>query len=284
MAHKLEKEQIGPGIPQYPWARGIMFALLAFSLFPIAWIILTSVKNEKHIFSIPPKILVWPDFFPYIKFINPGNESAIPFIWNSIVIAVMTTMLTIFGSSLAAYAFSRYTFKGSRQFLFLMLATRLLPPVTAVVPLYLIFRYLGLLDTKIILIFIYTALNIPFATWLMKSFFDGIPKDLEEAAAMDGCGAIRILAKITFPLASSGIAATSIFVFLLAWNEFMFAFMFTNVNARTMPVRLAETMGEMQVFWQDMATLATLIILPALVVGFFMQRYLIRALTAGAIK
>ena len=165
-----------------------------------------------------------------------------------------------------------------------MLATRLLPPVTAVVPLYLLFRYLEILDTRFILILIYTALNIPFATWLMKAFFDGIPKELEEAAALDGCGALRTLARVTFPLASSGIAATSIFVFLLAWNEFMFAFMLTNVHARTIPVRLAETMGEMQVFWQDMSTLATLIMLPALLVGFFMQRYLIRALTAGAVK
>ncbi|MFP6891790.1 MAG: carbohydrate ABC transporter permease, partial [Nitrospinota bacterium] len=145
-------------------------------------------------------------------------------------------------------------------------------------------RYLGILDTKLILIMVYTALNIPFATWLMKSFFDGIPRDLEEAAALDGCGALRTLARVTFPLASSGIAATSIFVFLLAWNEFMFAFMLTSVKVRTMPVRLAETIGEMQVFWQDMATLATLIMLPALLVGFFMQRYLIRALTAGAVK
>ena len=200
------------------------------------------------------------------------------------MIAVVTTFITLLVSSLAAYAFSRYRFRASNYLLFFMLATRLLPPVTAVVPLYLLFRYLEILDTRFILILIYTALNIPFATWLMKAFFDGIPKELEEAAALDGCGALRTLARVTFPLASSGIAATSIFVFLLAWNEFMFAFMLTNVHARTIPVRLAETMGEMQVFWQDMSTLATLIMLPALLVGFFMQRYLIRALTAGAVK
>ena len=197
---------------------------------------------------------------------------------------MVTTFLTLLVSSLAAYAFSRYRFRASNYLLFFMLATRLLPPVTAVVPLYLLFRYLQILDTRFILILIYTALNIPFGTWLMKAFFDGIPKELEEAAALDGCGALRTLARVTFPLASSGIAATSIFVFLLAWNEFMFAFMLTNVYARTIPVRLAETMGEMQVFWQDMSTLATLIMLPALLVGFFMQRYLIRALTAGAVK
>lgn len=278
------EEQIGPGIPSFPAARGAMMALLAFSLFPIVWIMLTSVKNETAIFSIPPKVFVSPDFSSYEKFLSLGNESALLFIWNSAFIAVVTTFLTLLVSSLAAYAFSRYRFRASNYLLFFMLATRLLPPVTAVVPLYLLFRYLQILDTRFILILIYTALNIPFGTWLMKAFFDGIPKELEEAAALDGCGALRTLARVTFPLASSGIAATSIFVFLLAWNEFMFAFMLTNVHARTIPVRLAETMGEMQVFWQDMSTLATLIMLPALLVGFFMQRYLIRALTAGAVK
>lgn len=261
-----------------------MMVFLAFSLFPIAWIMLTSVKKEQDIFSIPPRVFVWPDFSSYSKFLSLGSESALPFLWNSLFIAVVTTVLTLVISSLAAYAFSRYRFRWSGKLLVLMLATRLLPPVTAIVPLYLVFRYMQILDTKFVLIIVYTALNIPFATWLMKAFFDGIPKDLEEAAAMDGCGALRTLVRVTFPLASSGMAATSIFVFLLAWNEFMFAFMLTSVKVRTMPVRLAETIGEMQVFWQDMATLATMIMLPALLVGFFMQRYLIRALTAGAVK
>lgn len=281
---KGHEASIGPGVPSFPLARGIMTALLAFSLFPIIWVALTSVKSETAIFSIPPKILVWPDFSSYVKFLGFGRESALRFLWSSAFVSVMTTLATLLLASPAAYAFSRYRFRWEKELLFLMLATRLLPPVTAVVPLYLAFRYFGLLDTWFILILVYTALNIPFATWLMKAFFDGIPRELEEAAAMDGCGAVRTLARVTFPLASSGIAATSIFVFLLAWNEFMFAFMFTNVKARTMPVRLAETMGEMQIFWQDMASLSTLIMLPALAVGFFMQRYLIRALTAGAVK
>ena len=166
----------------------------------------------------------------------------------------------------------------------LMLATRLLPPVTAVVPLYLMFRYLNLLDTKTLLILIYTAIEIPFATWLMKAFFDAIPKELEESAAIEGCNPIQTIFKITMPLASSGIAATSIFVFILAWNEFMFAFMFTSIKVRTIPVRLAETIGEMQVFWQEMATLATIIMLPALLIGIFMQKYLVSAITEGAVK
>lgn len=275
---------INPGIPSNAFSKGVVTFLLFFSLLPIIWIVLTSIKNEQQIFSIPPQIFVKPDFSIYSVFLGMGSNSAIPFIWNSFFIATITTVLTVILASLAAYAFSRYQFKWANKLLILMLASRLLPPVTAVVPLYLMFRYLNLLDTKFVLIIIYTALEIPFATWLMKAFFDGIPKELEEAAALDGCNAIQIIYKITMPLASPGIAATSIFVFILAWNEFMFAFMFTSVNVRTIPVRLAETMGEMQVYWQEMATLATVIMLPALVIGFFMQKYLVRAITAGAVK
>lgn len=273
----------GPGI-QFPLARAILVGLIVFSLFPIAWIMLTSVKSHLDIFAMPPRFLVEPDFSAYLKFLGTGNESILGLLWNSTIIAVVTTVLTLGIASLAAYAFSRYTFRGWKTLLFLVLATRLLPPITAVVPLYLAFRTLHLLDTHVALILVYTALNIPFAVWLMKAFFDGIPIELEEAAAIDGCGVVQTLTRVTMPLASSGFAATAIFVFLLAWNEFMFAFMLTNLHARTMPVRIAETIGEMQIFWQDMATLATLIMLPALLVGFVMQRYLIRALTAGAVK
>lgn len=238
---------IGPGIPANTFSKGIVTFLLVLSLLPITWIMLTSIKNEQQIFSIPPEIFVTPDFSIYETLLGIGPNSAIPFIWNSFFIATITTVLTVVISSLAAYAFSRYRFKWANHLLILMLATRLLPPVTAVVPLYLMFRYLNLLDTKFVLIIMYTAIEIPFATWLMKAFFDGIPKELEESAAIDGCNALQIIYKITIPLASPGIAATSIFVFILAWNEFMFAFMFTSVNVRTIPVRLAETIGEMQV-------------------------------------
>ena len=278
------KEKFNPGINHNYLSKGILGFFLIVSLVPIIWIILTSIKTEKDIFSIPPRVFVKPDFSAYSIFLSLGDNSALPFIWNSIYISIMTTILTIFVSSLAAYSFSRYHFKWGNNLMILMLATRLLPPVTAVVPLYLMFRYLNLLDTKTLLILIYTAIEIPFATWLMKAFFDAIPKELEESAAIEGCNPIQTIFKITMPLASSGIAATSIFVFILAWNEFMFAFMFTSIKVRTIPVRLAETIGEMQVFWQEMATLATIIMLPALFIGIFMQKYLVSAITEGAVK
>jgi len=277
-------EKFNPGIKHNYFSKGILLFILIISLVPIIWIILTSIKTEKDIFSIPPKVLVQPDVTAYKIFLSLGDNSALPFIWNSIHISIITTILTIFVSSLAAYSFSRYHFKWGNNLMILMLATRLLPPVTAVVPLYLMFRYLNLLDTKTLLILIYTAIEIPFATWLMKAFFDAIPKELEESAAIEGCNPIQTIFKITMPLASSGIAATSIFVFILAWNEFMFAFMFTSIKVRTIPVRLAETIGEMQVFWQEMATLATIIMLPALLIGIFMQKYLVSAITEGAVK
>ena len=274
---------IGPGIPQFKIARIILIFLIIFSLIPIFWIILTSFKDELTIFSIPPKLFFQPDLTSYKKYLSFNTDINL-YMLNSIIVSVFSTFLTLILSSLAAYGFSRYRFKFRKQLLFTMLATKLLPPITAIVPLYLAIVWIFSVDTLFNLIVIYTALNIPFGTWLMKAFIDGIPKELEEAAAMDGCSVLKILTRITAPLSSSGLAATAIFVFLLAWNEFMFAFMLTNVQARTMPVRLSETVGEMQIYWQEMATMATLIMLPALVVGFCMQKYFVRALTAGALK
>lgn len=165
-----------------------------------------------------------------------------------------------------------------------LVATRLLPPISAVVPLYLLASDLDLIDTRTILIVIYSALNIPFATWLLKSYIDAVPRELEESAFLDGCGSLRAIQRITVPLIAPGLVATGIFVFILAWNEFMFAYMFTTVNARTMPVVLAEARGGEQILWQMLTAQATVLIVPAVIAGVFLQKYLVRGLTAGAVK
>jgi multiple sugar transport system permease protein len=145
-------------------------------------------------------------------------------------------------------------------------------------------RDLRLLDTPWSLIIIYSALMIPFATWMMKSFFDSIPIDLEEAAMIDGTTKVGALRHVTIPLAAPGLAATAIFVYVLSWNEFMFAFMFTSVKSQTIPVVLSLTLGEMQIYWQRMAAEATIIILPVLIFSYFLQRHMVKGLTAGALK
>ncbi|MEX2540608.1 MAG: carbohydrate ABC transporter permease [Trueperaceae bacterium] len=264
------------------WLLVVLFA--ASSVIPIAWLIVTSLKTRLDIFAFPPKFLFSPNLDSYRKFLSFGSESILPFLMNSIVIAVFATLLTTVAGSLAAYAFSRMTFAGRLPLLMGVLATRLLPPITAVIPLFLLMRDLNLLDTHLGLVIIYGAINVPFAIWILKSFFDTIPRELEESALVDGCTMINALRHITLPLALPGVAATATFIFILAWNEFTFAFLFTSVDAKTMPVIIAETLGEMEIYWQDMSAMATLIALPGLLFAFFMQRYLVSGLTAGAIK
>lgn len=256
----------------------------AWSLVPILWLGLTSLKQRADIFAFPPKLFFDVNFDSYQKFLSFGTESILPFLKNSIVIALFATLLTTVVGSLAAYAFSRLRFKGRTSLLMAVLATRLLPPITAVIPLFLLMRDLRLLDTHLGLVIVYAAINVPFAIWILKSFFDTIPKELEESARVDGCTAMDALRHITLPLALPGLAATATFIFILAWNEFTFAFIFSSINAKTMPVIIAETLGEMQIYWQDMSALAMLIALPGLLFAGFMQRYLVTGLTAGAIK
>lgn len=256
----------------------------AWSILPILWLALTSLKQRSDIFAFPPKLLFDVNFDAYQKFLSFGSASILPFLKNSVIIALFATLLTTLTGSLAAYAFSRLRFKGRTTLLMGVLATRLLPPITAVIPLFLLMRDVGLLDKHLGLVIVYAAINVPFAIWILKSFFDTIPKELEESARVDGCTTMDALRHITLPLSLPGLAATATFIFILAWNEFTFAFIFSSIHAKTMPVVIAETLGEMQIHWQDMSALAMLIALPGLLFAGFMQRYLVTGLTAGAIK
>lgn len=260
----------------------LIVLLLAWSLTPILWNIATSLKVRAQIFEYPPVFFFRPTTDGYEQAL--GQQGIYPQLQNSLVIATTTTLLTLTFGLLAAYAFSRYEFPGRKPFMYSLIAARLLPPISAVGPLYTLASDMNLIDTQRVLILIYTALNIPFAAWLLKSYVDTIPKELEEAAALEGCGAIRTLRHITIPLMKGGLLATGTFVFVLAWNEFMFAFMFTVVRARTLPVILAESRGDETVLWQLLTAQATILMVPTVILGLFLQKYLVRGLTAGAVR
>lgn len=258
--------------------------LMAVFLFPVFWVILTSVKNRNDIFTWPPVFVFQPTFESYSKFLSNGSNSILQQLVNSLVISLGSVCTTLLCSGLAAYSFSRFRFRFRYGLLLSVLATRLLPPVTALVPIFLSYNRLGLIDTKVGLMVIYTALNIPFSIWMLKSYIDSVPAELEESAQIDGCTRMQGLRYVLLPLAMPGIVAVAIFVFRVSWNEFMFAFIFTSTNARTMPIRIAETVGELQIFWTDMAALTVILMIPALVFSFFMQKNLVKGLTAGALK
>jgi multiple sugar transport system permease protein len=263
----------------------LMVGLLLFwSLLPIIWDLLSSIKSRTDIFANPPKFFFDPDFSSYTKFLGGGSSAIWPQLTNSVVVSLLTTLTVLLLGSLAAYALSRFTFKGRNYVLFSMLAMRLLPPVTAAVPLFLLANSLKLVDTQLVLVLIYAGINLPFAVWMLKTFFDGVPAELEQAAQIDGATPLQALRHITLPLAAPGLGSTAIFVMVLAWNEFMFAFLFTSVNARTLPLLIAEGRGDDQIYWQDIATLSSILIIPVLLFSLLMQRHLVRGLSTGALK
>lgn len=265
------------------WLRWAAVAILVFwSLSPILWTVLTSLKWPELIFRDPPAIIFPLDFTGYRQAL--GESGIYPQLLNTVIVAMAATIVTLLCGALAGYALSRFEFPGRRPLMLGLLAARLLPPISAVVPLYLAASSLGLIDTRLVLVLIYSALNIPFAAWLSKTYIDSVPLDLDESARLDGCSTFETFWRITLPLITPGLVAIGVFVFILSWNEFMFAFMFTSVDARTMPVVLADARGGEQILWQSLTAQASILIMPAVVVGVFLQKYLVAGLTAGAVK
>ncbi|MBZ2195431.1 carbohydrate ABC transporter permease [Occultella gossypii] len=271
------------------WTRGApraaaVVALLAWSLFPILWIVLTSLKTRLEILADEPVFWFTPTLDAYRRTLFSPGAGVLSDLLNSVGITMASTVATILVAGLAAYSLARFAFRGKGPVLTFILASRLLPPISAVIPLFLLFSTFGLIDTHAALILVYTALNAPFAAWLLKSFFEGVPKELEEAAELDGCSALGAFFRVTMRLAAPGIVATGIITGNMAWNEFLFAFMFTSVDATTLPLALAELKGGEQIAWQDLGARATLLMLPALTVGLWSQKYLVSGLTAGSLK
>lgn len=260
--------------------------LVILALLPFFWLISSSFKSRLDILSYPPRFLFTPQLDAYYRIFMGGKSAyVIKSLVNSLIVALGNSALALVLCSLAALAFSRYSFSGRKPLLLSILLSRLLPPITAVIPLFLIFRGLGLVDTHLGLILILAALNAPFGTWLMKAFFDGIPRELEESAMTDGCSSLGAYLRVTMPLAAPGIAATSIFLFVLGWNEFMFMYIFSSTNARPMTVMLAETaLGEFQIHWADMAAMASILVIPMLIFSLIVQKHIVRGLTTGALK
>jgi len=215
--------------------------LVIWSVFPIYWNLITSIKERADIFSSTPTFLFKPTFTYWQKALTPGSNSVYQFTFNSIIVALGTTVLTLLVATMAAFAFSRYKFKFRGTLLLIILATRFTPPNSVhSYRLFLLVNSLRLLDTKLILVLIISTLNIPFSIWLLKTFFDSIPSELYEVSLVDGCTVLQSIRHIILPLVAPGLATAATFVFVQAWNEFTFAFVFTSTQARTLPVVIAQ--------------------------------------------
>lgn len=257
------------------------------SVFPLAWTFLTSIKPPIQTFALPPVLLFAPTLESYEMLFFGQHAMAFDIrllARNSLIVALIATLLTIASSCLAAYSLSRFYFRGRKVIAFAIIATRMLPPIATVVPLFLLMNRLGLMDTHLALIMAYTAINIPFAVWMLRGFMDEIPIDLEDAAMVDGSSRMRALVQIVFPLIVPGLVATGVFTFLLAWNDFALALILTSRNAKTLPLIVTSFITEEGILWGPMSAAATLILLPPVLFVIFAQRHLAKGLTMGAVK
>ncbi|MBD3183026.1 ABC transporter permease subunit [Candidatus Poribacteria bacterium] len=273
----------------------VILIALIFYLIPIYWIIATSLKKWPDIFVMPPKFFFKPTLDNYIGLMTirttttegPKIVGASPYprqLLNSTIIGFVSTALAVGLGTISAYAFSRFEVKGKNDMMFFILSTRMLPPVVVIIPLFLMYRALHLIDTHFGLILLYTTFNVSFATWLMKGFIDEIPKEYEEAALVDGYSRFQAFIKVVLPQAVTGIAATAVFCLITAWNEFAFALIMTTRNARTAPPSLASRMGTSGVEWGQIAAGTFIFLLPVAVFTFIMRKHLLRGVTFGAIK
>lgn len=261
-----------------------ILAYVVFALFPLYWLLKVAVTPNKLLYS--EGVRLWPSRMTFEHFDFVLRHSDFPlFFRNSVIVSGSTAIAVTLVASLAGYALSRFAFRAKYWIIALMLITQMFPLVMLVAPIFKLLSPLGLTDTLAGLIVVYTAFNVPFATFLMQSFFDGIPKDLEEAAMIDGATRFKAFRQIILPLTLPGIAATLGFVFTAAWSELLFALMLISGNsAATFPVGLLTFVSKFSVDFGQMMAAGVLALIPACIFFLAIQRYLVKGLTAGAVK
>jgi multiple sugar transport system permease protein len=263
---------------------GAVACYVAFALLPIFWTLKISVTPQDLLYS--EGIRLWPSRMTLDNYASVLKASDFPrYFLNSIIVSVSTAVIVTAVASFAGYALSRFRFRGKAVVSLILLLTQTFPLVMVIPPIYRIMGALGLTDNLYGLIIIYTAFNIAFATFLMQSFFDGVPKDLEEAAMIDGCTRFMALRRVILPLTLPGMGATVAFVFTAAWSELLFALMLINSESqKTFSVGLLTFIGKFAVDWGQMMAASVLALIPVCLFFLFLQRYLVTGLTAGAVK
>jgi multiple sugar transport system permease protein len=264
--------------------RAAVACYVLFALFPLFWLVKIALTPDRLLYT--EGIRLWPSQTTWANFDFVLLQSDFPaFFANSVIVSLGTALAVTIIASGAGYAFSRFRFPGKYLVVFLLLLTQMFPLVMLIAPIYRLMTPLGLTDNLLGLIVTYTAFNTPFATFLMQTFFDGIPKELEESAMIDGCTRLQALARVIFPLTLPGMGATLGFVFTAAWSELLFALMLINSEERmTFAVGLLTFVSKFSVDWGQMMAAGVLALIPACIFFAFIQRYLVQGLTAGALK
>jgi len=252
------------------------------SIAPIFYLFVTSFKPPELTFAIPP---VW-QFTPTLKNYNDvfAGGKFTQYFLNSLMVATGTTVIALVLGSFAGYGFARYKFRGNIALRLGSLIPQMLPPITIIVPLYVLFNSMKLIDTQWALIVSYLTFAIPLSIWMSTSFFVDVPVELEESAMIDGCTRLGAFFRISVPIAAPGLAATAILCFIYCWNEFLYAVILTGRDARTLPVSITSFMTNKAILWGRIAAAGSLVLLPVLIFALIAQRYMVRGLSRGAVK
>ena len=262
----------------------VLAAAAVVSFFPLFWMVSTSLKTTSAVFSSPP--VWWPLAPTAAAYIDVATKLNFPlYFWNTLVVSLLSTVLSMAFAILAAYGFSRFRFRGRGLAMTFILGTQMFPLILLIIPYFTIMQRLGLVNTDLALVVAYSSFSLPFCTWVLIGFFDSIPRELDEAALVDGCSRTGALFRVVLRTALPGLGATSVFAFMNAWNQYLFPLVITTSWRKyTLPLAIASLMGQTRFEWNDVMAASVLAALPPLVLFLFFQKYFIQGLAAGAVK
>ena len=260
----------------------ILLAFLVWTVAPVILVIMTSFKTPFDIFQVPVKWAFEPTLANYEKAFTAGDFSL--YARNSLAVALLSSIISIFFSAFAAYGLTQFNLRRSGTLSGLFLLGKLVPAITILLPLFIIMSKARLLGTYVGPVLAHTAINLPFIIWLLMSFINDIPSDLISSATIDGCSKMQIFWKIVFPLLRPALASSVILAMQLSWNELLFSLQLTDVNTYTLPVGIAKFVGSISVDWGKSSAAATVTMVPMIIIGFFIQKYLVQGMTMGSVK
>ncbi|MFK7859270.1 MAG: carbohydrate ABC transporter permease [Granulosicoccus sp.] len=258
-----------------------LISITIIFLFPIYWLFAISFKTPDEIFASPPDWL--PDSIQFANYAVLFKDGDVVTVWNSLFIATVSTALAMFIGTICAYSLARFRTGGDNLAIWII-SQRMIPPIAIVFPIFLLYVWLGWVDTYHGLILLYTAFNLPYVIWMMRGYIEDIPLELEESALVDGCTRWEVLRKVVFPMVRSGLFATAVFTFVFAWNDFIFALVLTRNEVTTFPVQVTHYFGGQSNFWAKIAAMSVLGTIPIFIAVATLQRYMVRGISMGAVK
>ena len=262
----------------------VLLGTIALTIFPLVWLVITSLRYSADIFAVPVHIL--PESVTLSQYVNVFAQYGLAtYLWNTVVVSILTVVFVTLLSVPCAYAMARFRLPGQRIVVSLLLIMRMIPVVALAIPLFAVFANIGLLDTRTALVITHTAAKLPVAIWLLIGFIQDLPKELEESAKMDGASTLRVLVQIVTPLIGPGIGASAVITFLFTWNDLLIALTLTSSeNAQTLPVGLTNFVSQYGIDWGAMSAAGVLMVIPALIFVWFAQGLLVKGLIAGAVR